>query len=156
MDDWLHPHKTWHPHKTMCLLLHVLTSNKGILLKRPIPGYDTTRKFLHVPKQHCCHTMGKMQYWLYYHNLNKSKTRARMWNMISSPVMPTICLEQKSKNLRIATWHYRCRHNLKNNCIWDNLRCCLLVPRSPSKPVMLTFDLQSRKVLFIEMVFWHV
>ena len=54
-----------------------------------------------------------------------------------------------SRNLRIskvATWHYRCRHNLKNNCIWDNLQCCLLVPRSPSKPVMLTFDLQSRKV----------
>ena len=64
-----------------------------------------------------------------------------------------------SRNLRIfkvATWHYRCRHNLKNNCIWDNLQCCLLVPRSPSKPVMLTFDLQSRKVLFIEIVFWHV
>ena len=53
-----------------------------------------------------------------------------------------------SRNLRIfkvATWH-RCRHNLKNNCIWDNLQCCLLVPRSPGKPVMLTFDLQSRKV----------
>ena len=64
-----------------------------------------------------------------------------------------------SRNLRIfkvATWHCRCRHNLKNNCIWDNLQCCLLVPRSPSKPVMLTFDLQSRKVLFIEIVFWHV
>ena len=64
-----------------------------------------------------------------------------------------------SRNLRIfkvAMWHYRCRHNLKNNCIWDNLQCCLLVPRSPSKPVMLTFDLQSRKALFIEIVFWHV
>ena len=57
---------------------------------------------------------------------------------------------------RVATWHYRRRHNLKNNCIWDNLQCCLLVPRSPSKPVMLTFDLQSRKVIFIEIVFWHV
>ena len=54
-----------------------------------------------------------------------------------------------SRSLRIfkvATWHYRFRHNLKNNCIWDNLQCCLLVPRSQSKPVMLTFDLQSRKV----------
>ena len=54
-----------------------------------------------------------------------------------------------SRNLRIlkvATWHYRCRHNLKNNCIWDNLQCCLLVQRSPSKPAILTFDLQSRKV----------
>ena len=54
-----------------------------------------------------------------------------------------------SRNLRIfkvATWHYRCRHNLKINSIWDNLQCYLLVPRSPSKPVMLTFDLQSRKV----------
>ena len=64
-----------------------------------------------------------------------------------------------SRNVRIfkvATWHYRCRHNLKNNCIWDNLQYCLLGPRSPSKPVMLTFDLQSRKVLFIEIVFWHV
>ena len=54
---------------------------------------------------------------------------------------------------KVATWHYRCRHNLKNNCIWDDLQCCLLVPRSPTKPVMLTFDLQSRKVLFIEIVF---
>ena len=63
-----------------------------------------------------------------------------------------------SRNLiifKVATWHYRCRHNLKNYCIWDNLQCCLLVPRSPGKPVMLTFDLQSRKVLFVE-VFWHV
>ena len=63
-----------------------------------------------------------------------------------------------SRNLiifKVATWHYRCHHNLKNNCIWYNLQCCLLVPRSPSrpKPVMLTFDLQSRKVLFIEIVF---
>ena len=64
-----------------------------------------------------------------------------------------------SRNLRIlkvATWHYWCRHNLKNNRIWDNLQCCLLVPRSPSKHVMLTFDLQSWKVLFIEIVLWHV
>ena len=53
-----------------------------------------------------------------------------------------------SRNLiifKVATWHYRCRHNLKNNCIWDDLQCCLFVPRSPSKPVMLTFDLQSQK-----------
>ena len=53
-----------------------------------------------------------------------------------------------SRNLRIfkvATWHYRCRHNLKNNCIWDNLQYCLLVPRSSSKPVMLTIDFQSQK-----------
>ena len=64
-----------------------------------------------------------------------------------------------SRNLRIfkvATWHYRCRHNIKNSCIWDNLQYCLLVPRSSSKPVMLTIDLQSQKVLFIEIVFWHV
>ena len=64
-----------------------------------------------------------------------------------------------SRNLiifKVATWHYRCLHNLKNNCIWDDLQCCLLVPRSLSKPVMLTFALQSRKVLFIEIVFWHV
>ena len=64
-----------------------------------------------------------------------------------------------SRNLRIfkvATWHYRCRHNLKNNCIWDHFQYCLLVPRSSSKPVMLTIDLESRKVLFIEIVFWHV
>ena len=30
-----------------------------------------------------------------------------------------------STNLRIfkvATWHCRCRHNLKNNCFWDNLQ----------------------------------
>ena len=59
-----------------------------------------------------------------------------------------MCLEQKSEN-----FHYRCRHNLKNNCIWDKLQYCLLVPRSSSKPVMLTIDLQSRKVLFIEIVF---
>ena len=64
-----------------------------------------------------------------------------------------------SRNLRIskvATWYHRCRHNLKNNCIWDNLQCCLLVPRSPSKPVMLTFDLQSRRVYLIDIVFLHV
>ena len=64
-----------------------------------------------------------------------------------------------SRNLiifQVATWHYRCRHNLKNNCIWYNLQCCLLVSRSPSrpKPVMLTFDLQSRKGLFIKIVFF--
>ena len=52
----------------------------------------------------------------------------------------------------VATWRYRCRHNIKNNGIWDNLQCYLLVPRSPSKPLQLTFDLQSRKVLFIEIV----
>ena len=50
---------------------------------------------------------------------------------------------------KVAMWHYRCRHNLENNCIWDNLQCCLLVPKSPSKPVMLTFDLQSRKTIMI-------
>ena len=67
--------------------------------------------------------------------------------MISSPATPTVrCV--LSRNLRIfkvATWHYRCRHNRKNNnyCIWDNLQCCLLVPRSPSKPVMLTYNLES-------------
>ena len=64
-----------------------------------------------------------------------------------------------SRNLRtfkVSTWHYLCHHNLKNNCIWDNLQYCLLGPRSPSKPVMLTFDLQSRKVLFIEIVSSHV
>ena len=35
-----------------------------------------------------------------------------------------------SRNLRIfkvARWHYRCRHKLKNNCIWDNLQCCLFL-----------------------------
>ena len=69
----------------------------------------------------------------------------RMWNMMSSPATQCVL----SRNLRIfkvATWHYRFRHNLKNNCIWDDLQCCLLVPMSNSKPVMLTFDLQSRKV----------
>ena len=62
-----------------------------------------------------------------------------------------------SRNLRIfkvATCQYRSRHNLKNNCIWDTFQCCLLVPKSPSKPVMLTFDLQYRKkCYFIETVF---
>ena len=76
--------------------------------------------------------------------------------MISSPVTPRVCLEQKSENFQVTTWHYQCSHNLNKNCIWDNLQCCLLVPRSPSKPVMWTFDLPSRKVLFIEIVFWHV
>ena len=89
-----------------------------------------------------------------YNMLPAQKQKAtRMWNMIS-------CLQcVLSRNLtifKVATWHYRCRHNFKNNCIWDNLQYCLLVPRSPSKPVMLTIDLQSRKVLFIEIVFWHV
>ena len=48
---------------------------------------------------------------------------------------------------------YRCRHNLKNNCIWDNLQYCLLGPRSPSKPVMLTFDLQFRKCYSLRSLF---
>ena len=45
----------------------------------------------------------------------------RMWNMISSPATPTVC-----QIFKVATWHYRCRHHLKYNCIWDNLHCCLL------------------------------
>ena len=36
----------------------------------------------------------------------------RMWNMISSPATPTVC-----QIFKVATWHYRCRHHLKNNCI---------------------------------------
>ena len=81
----------------------------------------------------------------------------RMWNMISSPATPTVCLEQKSENFQSRNVTLSMPpHGLENNCIWDNLQCCLLVPRSPSKPVMLTFDLQSRKVLFIEIVFLHV
>ena len=34
-----------------------------------------------------------------------------------------------SRNMRIfkvARWHFRCHHHLKNNCIWDNLQFCLL------------------------------
>ena len=46
---------------------------------------------------------------------------------------------------KVASWHYRCRHNLKNNCNWDNLQCCLLVLRSPSKPVMLTLTCNLEK-----------
>ena len=34
--------------------------------------------------------------------------------------------EQKHENFKVATWHYLCRHHLKNNCIWDDLLCCLL------------------------------
>ena len=45
----------------------------------------------------------------------------KMWNMISSPPTPTVC-----QIFNVATWHYRCRHHLKNNCIWDNLQCYLL------------------------------
>ena len=50
----------------------------------------------------------------------------RMWKMILSSATPTVCLEQKSENFKVTTWHYRCRHHLKNYCIWDNLQCCLL------------------------------
>ena len=74
--------------------------------------------------------------------------KTRMWNMISSPATPTDVQCVWCRNLRIfkvATWHYRCRHNLINNCIWDNLQCCLLVPRSPSKPVMLTLTCNLEK-----------
>ena len=70
----------------------------------------------------------------------------RMWNMISSPATPTVCLEQKSENFQSRNVTLSMPPQCKNNCIWDNLQCCLLVPRSLSKPVMLTFDLQSRKV----------
>ena len=82
----------------------------------------------------------------------------RMWNMISSPATPTVCLEQKSENFQSRKVALSMPSQYQNNCIciWDNLHFCLLVPMSPSKPVMLTFDLQSRKVLFIEIVFWHV
>ena len=38
--------------------------------------------------------------------------------MISSPATPTVC-----QIFKVATWHYRCRHHIKNNCIWDNVAC---------------------------------
>ena len=128
-------------------------------------------------------------------------------------------LSRSLRIFKVATWHYRCRHHLKNNCIWDNFGMLLIIlqlnlyfqlnnhsirppnaasgdlktesatkawllqqhsyflhfsfcsiliilrltelrpfkiPRSPNKPVTFTFDLQSRKVLLIEIFFWHV
>ena len=49
-----------------------------------------------------------------------SANKTGMWNMIypSSPATP---IWEFSQHL----WHYRCRHHLKNNCIWDNLQCFL-------------------------------
>ena len=34
--------------------------------------------------------------------------------MISRPAMPIVCLELKSENFKVATWHYRYRHHPKN------------------------------------------
>ena len=85
------------------------------------------------------------------HNKNKQKLECGTW--YHHPRRLQCVLSRNLRIFKVATWHYRCRHNLKNNC---NLQYCLLVPRSPSKPVMLTIDLQSRKVLFIEIVFLHV
>ena len=82
-----------------------------------------------------------------------SKYPTRMWNMRSSPATPTMCLEQKSENFQSRNVTLSMPSQSKKFWIWDNLQYCLLVPRSPSKPVMLTIDLQSRKLLFIEIVF---
>ena len=83
--------------------------------------------------------------WINLFTSSRISCQTRMWNMISSPATPTVCLEQKLRIFKVATWHYRCLHNLKNNCIWDNLQCCLLVPRSHSKPVMLTLTCNLEK-----------
>ena len=34
------------------------------------------------------------------HGVTRKKNKTRMWNMISSPATPTVCLEQKSENLQ--------------------------------------------------------
>ena len=88
----------------------------------------------------------------WYHGPEYSKTIAKLECGIwyHHPRCLQCVLSWNLRIFKVVTWHYRYRHNLKNNCIWDNLQYCLLVPRSPSKPVMLTYDLQSRKVLFIE------
>ena len=54
----------------------------------------------------------------------------KMWFMISSPRTPTVSWAEIWKfSEKVATWHYRCRHNRKDNCIWHNLLCCLLFCR---------------------------
>ena len=65
--------------------------------------------------------------------------------MISSPATPTVCLEQKSENFQSRNVTLSMPSQSKNNCIWDNLQCCLLVPRSPSKPLMMTLTCNLEK-----------
>ena len=90
----------------------------------------------------------------FYMRVNKRLSKLECGTWYHHPRRLQYVLSRNMRIFKVATWHYGCRHNLKNDCVWDNLRHCLLGPRSPSKPVMLTFDLQ--KVLFIEIVFWHV
>ena len=35
-------------------------------------------------------------------------------------------LNRNLSTLNVATCHYWCRHHRKDNCIWDNLLCCLI------------------------------
>ena len=93
-------------------------------------------------------------YWLFVtKTLDKHMLKLECGTWYHHPQRLQCVLSWNLRIFKVATWHYRCRHNLKNNCIWDNLQYCLLVPRSSSKSVMLTIDLQSRKVLFIKIVF---
>ena len=97
-------------------------------LKIEICDYRKTRD-LHVDKSVQCSNCTKFE----------GSNLTRMWNMISSPATPTVCLEQKSETFQSRNVTLSMPSQSKKKCIWDNLHCCLLVPRSPSKPVMLTF-----------------
>ena len=109
-------------------------------------------------------------YWLSVYCLcNSNNTKLVCGTRYHHPRRLQCVLSRNMRIFKVAMWHYRRRHNLKNNNyhIWDNLQCCLLVPRSPSKPVMLTFDLQSWKCyslrssfgmydLEIQLWYWHL
>ena len=70
------------------------------------------------------------------------------------PRRPQCVLSRNLRIFKVAAWHYRCCHNLKNSCIWDNSQYCFLVPRSPSKPVMLTLTCNLEKCYSLRSVFF--
>ena len=120
--------------------------NLDSLLNRPLPSVIETPRY----------DINNYNAIPIFHHINEHIHKLECGTWYHHPRRLQCVLSRNLRIFKVATWHYRCRHNLKNNCIWDNLQYCLLVPRSPSKPVMLTIDLQSRKVLFIEIVFWHL
>ena len=49
------------------------------------------------------------------------RERTRIWNRYHHTCRQQCVLSRNLRIFKVARWHYRCRHHLKNNCIWDNL-----------------------------------
>ena len=76
-EIYLHPHELW----------HLITHTCSELISTWIMG-------CHYSHMLCCSGLPKPQ-------LKLATGRVtRLWNMISSPAMPTVCLEQKSENFQ--------------------------------------------------------